>query len=172
MSKSFGTVPLEPPRISALTGLAPRFAGLLTRLAERMADQGKPVDIYETLRTDARQQFLWGFGRDYDDGRGVVTHSRDADETWHFFGLAADIIHPTFAWAAPVSFWSALRETAEALGLRSGSDWDMNNLTPEHFADAPHVQWGPPMRRSPSPRAARLLAKGGLRAVWAEVGAI
>lgn len=167
-----GTIPLEPPRMTALTGLAPKFRLLIDRLMEGMAMVGTPLLIYETLRSDARARWLYGFGRDYDDGRGIVTHSRDADETWHPFGLAVDFVHPTLLWNARASYWRALRTQAEALGLRSGSDWDLNPATPEHFVDAGHTQFGPPMRRSPSPRAARLFASGGNEAVWKEVGAL
>ena len=40
--------------------------------------RGLDAIVAETLRTDERQEFLYGFGRDYDDGRGIVTHSRAA----------------------------------------------------------------------------------------------
>jgi len=119
--------------------------------------------IAETLRTDERERWLYGFGREYDDGRGKVTNSEDADESWHAFGLAADIWEVTHLWKAPHSFWTALGEHAEAQGLTWGGRW--------HRADLPHVQFGRPMRVSPSPRAARLQATGGNEAVWREVGA-
>jgi hypothetical protein len=154
--------------------MAPRFVEKLDALVTRMKRLNWPVLIYETTRTDARQRYLYGFGREYDDGRGIVTHSINCDHTWHseHFGLAADIIHVSQGWDAPAAFWVALRTEAERLGLRSGADWDMRPETREDFVDAPHVQWGPPMRRSPSPHAKQLWESGGLRAVWREVGAI
>jgi hypothetical protein len=136
-----------------------------------MRTWGHDPIVAETLRTDARQQYLFGFGRDYDDGRGVVTHSRTADETWHAFGLAVDVISASKAWDASEQFWSDLEVAAELEGLVSGRDWDGDDATTEGFIDSPHIQWGKPMRRSPSPRAARLFALGGYQAVWREVGA-
>lgn len=157
--------PAEVPRLSAVEHLAPRFRGALLAVCEDVREAGWPPLIYETLRTDARQQFLFGFGRLYSDGRGVVTHSADADETWHGFGLAADVVHATKYWSAPSEFWEALGNAARRHRLEWGGDW-------VSFRDRPHLQWGPPMRRSPSPRAARLRESGGLPAVWREVNAL
>lgn len=156
--------PRAVPVCRDLAVLAPRFRVAVVRMLERMTARGLDPVVSETLRTSERQRFLYGFGRDYDDGRGVVTHSRDADETWHHYGLAVDIISARLAWDAPKSFWDALGAAARAEGLAWGGDW-------VSFRDLPHVQWGSPMRQSPSPRAPRLVAEGGLPAVWREVGA-
>lgn len=156
--------PDEVPRLSAIEHLAPRFAEKVEAVCELLRAQTWPPLIYETLRTDARQQWLYGFGRSYSDGRGIVTNSADADETWHGFGLAVDIVHARRYWLAPEEFWQALGSAAHKVGLVWGGDWPS-------FPDRPHLQWGAPMRRSPSPRAARLRAEGGLPAVWREVGA-
>lgn len=163
--------PREVPRCFDVTRLAPKFADKVSDLIVLMEGAGHDPLVYETERTDERQQFLYGFGRHYDDGRGVVTYSEDADETWHGFGLACDIISRSKLWTAPLQFWKDLERFAELLGLRSGRDWDTDDSTKERFVDSPHVQWGSPMRRSPSPRAARLREQGGLMAVWREVQA-
>lgn len=163
--------PIEVPVCSDYSRLAPKFCDAVLRVLERMRAKGWDAIVYETLRTDARQRFLYGFGRIYDDGRGVVTHSQSADETWHFFGLAVDIISKSMRWDAPAEFWRDLEEAAEAEGLVSGRDWDGDDATTQSFVDGPHIQWGKPMRRSPSPRAARLFSIGGYEAVWREVGA-
>ncbi len=157
--------PNEVPRLSSLEHLAPRFAARVIAVCEELATKHWPALIYETLRTDARQAWLYGFGRAYSDGRGIVTNSQDADETWHGFGLAVDIVHARRYWLAPEEFWEALGSAVRRQELAWGGDWPS-------FADRPHVQWGAPMRRSPSPRAARLKAEGGLPAVWREVGAL
>jgi peptidoglycan L-alanyl-D-glutamate endopeptidase CwlK len=129
-----------------------------------MKANGHDAVVFESRRTSERQRYLYGFGRQYDDGRGVVTHSRDADETWHFFGLAVDIISASKGWDAPAQFWVDLGRFAVAEGLSWGGNW-------ASFKDLPHIQWGVPMRQSPSPRAARLFAEGGLERVWEEVHA-
>jgi hypothetical protein len=165
------TLPHEIPASRDLSRLAPRFLGAVLCVLNRMRALGHDPIIAETLRTEDRQRYLFGFGREYDDGRGIVTHSRNADETWHAFGLAVDIVSESTGWEAPAQFWLDLEAAAEAEGLISGRDWDGDDVTTEHFLDSPHIQWGKPMRRSPSPRAARLFALGGLEAVWREVGA-
>lgn len=166
------TIP-EPPRITALDGLAPRFRAKVERVLQGLRDAGFDPIVFESLRTDERQWYLYGFGRDYNDGRvedgQFVTNSQDGDETWHHFGLAVDIVSRSKLWRAPNEFWKKLHQLARANGLVSGADWDNDGYMDDW--DKPHIQWGPPMRRSPSPRAARLEAQGGNAAVWREVGA-
>jgi len=163
--------PAEVPRLTGLEHLAPRFRAAVETVLDEMTTAHWPARVIETLRHDARQRFLYGFGRSYDDGRGIVTHSQTADETWHGFGLAVDIVHGRQLWAAPTEFWQALGAAAARLKLTWGGDWNANGIPDEHFLDRPHLQWGPPMRRSPSPRAARIVAERGLTALWKEVGA-
>ena len=149
------TVPVD----QSLDDLAPKFRAKIDELLKLVPD----AVVYETLRTNARQEYLYGFGRDYDDGRGVVTHSETALDTWHHYGLACDLVHQNQGWDAPVSWWKEFGKQAKNLGLVWGGDWT--------FRDYPHVQWGSPMRRSPSPSAATLQSKGGNPAVWQAVGA-
>lgn len=123
---------------------------------------GHRVRIFETLRTAERQDWLFGMGRDYDDGRGVVTNARAASG-WHPYGLAADIVEDDATpWQATTPFWRALGASAERHGLTWGGRWKA--------LDLPHVQWGR-CRPAPSKRAAELVAAGGLPALWREVGA-
>jgi len=170
---AFGMVPTEVATVRALDGLAPRFRSALQRVLLTLEGLGHDPVVIETLRGDARQRFLHGFGRLYDDGRGVVTHSHDADESWHYYGLAADVISSGRRWDAPPPFWAALGRACARDGLTWGGDWNGDGRSrDERFLDRPHLQWGPPMRRSPSPRAARLMELGGAAAVWRAVGAM
>jgi peptidoglycan L-alanyl-D-glutamate endopeptidase CwlK len=155
--------PAEVPVIRSLIGLAPKFRLAVDRTLAAMHRDGFDPVVAETLRTEDRQAFLYGFGRDYDDGRGIVTNSRTAAQTWHGYGLAADIISATRRWNAAADFWQALGIHARANGLEWGGDW-------ASFPDRPHVQWGK-CRRSPSPKAESLYRDGGFPAVWQEVGA-
>lgn len=157
--------PDEPQRITSLDTLAPKFRAALEACLDGVRKAGYDPIVWETLRTGARQQWIYGFGREWDDGRGVVSHSADADESWHAFGLAADVVSRSKLWNAPTEFWKVLGREAKANGLFWGGDFDS-------FPDRPHIQFGEPMRRSPSPRAARLMASGGFDAVWKEVGAV
>jgi peptidoglycan LD-endopeptidase CwlK len=152
------------PVVQSLDGLAPRFRAALQRVLAEMQRAGFDPAISETTRSDARQRFLFGFGRAYDDGRGVVTNSSDSRRTWHGYGLAADVISASRQWDAPDAFWHGLGAAAHDEGLEWGGAWPS-------FPDRPHVQWGAPMRRSPSIHADELLRQGGVIAVWHEVGA-
>lgn len=127
-----------------------------------MAALGYPVKVAETMRTAERQAYLYGFGREYDDGRGEVTKAETHLVSWHGYGLAADLVHGERFWNATRDFWDALGKCAELRGLTWGGRWTS--------PDRPHVQWGQ-CRRSPSRRARELLAQGGLPEVWRIVGA-
>lgn len=155
--------PKEVPADQSLDGLAPAFRAKLMLVLNRLSMQGHAPRVAETLRSDERVKFLHGFGREYDDGRGVVTNASDATKTWHHYGLAADVVHATKGWGAGEAFWEALRDAAVAEGLTAGMNWK--------FQDKPHIQWGPPMRDGPSEHAIALLASGGVEAVWKAVGA-
>lgn len=159
----FGRIPPEPPRIDALDQCAPEFAILVRDVVADMNDAGFDAVVYETIRTDEREEWLHGFGREYDDGRGIVTHATSALTSWHGYGLAADLISRSQEWNAPQSFWTLLGIVAIKRGLVWGGSWRM--------ADLPHIQFGAPMRAAPSDRARELFAAGGMQAVWNEVGA-
>lgn len=166
------TLPLPPREVPVdrrVDILAPKLQAALARVLAEVPD----ALAFETLRSNERQAFLHGFGRQYDDGRGVVTHSATALDTWHHYGLAVDIIHKTKLWGASDKWWRTLGRIGRSHGLLWGADWNNNGRSDdERFVDRPHFQWGAPMRRSPSPSAARLLAEGGYVAVWREVGAL
>ena len=134
----FGVVPAEVPVIRSLEGLAPKFRTQVAALMNHLADNGFDPVIVESLRSDERQRYLYRFGRDYDDGRGIVTNSPIGQTSWHFYGLAVDVISRVERWDAPDAFWSALGVSANVHGLAWGGDWPT-------LADKPHVQFGPPM---------------------------
>lgn len=157
--------PTEPPVNRALDCLAPRFHARVISVLSRMKADGYDPIVSESCRSNERQAWLYGFGREWDDGRGVVTMAPTVLHTWHGYGLAVDVISQTRAWDASAHFWQSLGEAALAHGLAWGGSW-------ARFTDKPHIQFGIPMRQSPSSRAAQLLADGGVRAVWAEVHAL
>jgi peptidoglycan L-alanyl-D-glutamate endopeptidase CwlK len=162
----------DVPVQNSLDGLAPLFRDAVLRVVSDLQAWGYDPIVFETLRTNERQSFLYGFGRDYDDGRGIVTHSRTAEDTWHYYGLAVDIISRRKQWGAPPDFWYVLGTSARRHGLVWGGDWNGNGSTEdETFSDRPHMQWGSGMRRSPSPSAAQLRSAGGNAAVWKVVKA-
>ena len=156
----FGTVPQEPARQHTLEVCAPQFADAVTATLLDLRNAGFDPIVYETLRTPDRQSWLAGFGRDYDDGRGIVTHALEVWTTWHGFALGADIISESKDWGASDEFWVALGDAAERHGLAWGGRWKMRDL--------PHIQ--PAVcRTTPSGHAKALYDSGGYPAVWAAI---
>lgn len=150
--------PPEVPVDRSTDALAPRFRAKIDALLLAVPD----AKISETLRTPERQAFLYGFGREYDDGRGIVTNAPSNLTSWHAFGLAADIIHATLEWDAGEAWFKHMGAMAVSLGLEWGGNWK--------HPDRPHVQFGG-MKDSPSDTARSLYASGGNPAVWAAVHA-
>lgn len=165
MSHGLPNAPPEPPVIQSLECLAPRFRARVAAMLAQFSAIGFDPTIAESCRTDERQAWLFGFGREWDDGRGVVTQAPTGAHSWHRYALAVDVISLRRGWDAPHAFWDTLGQCAEAQGLAWGGAWP-------RFQDRPHVQFGRPMRQAPSSRAEQLLAEGGLIAVWTEVGAV
>lgn len=166
--------PRDVPGNRSMDGLAPAFRRAVERVLAEMRRAGFTPMVVETLRTDARQQFLHGFGRKYDDGRGVVTHSRTAADTYHGYGLAVDIVCERQRWNAPGEFWRALGAAARDEGLLWGNDWDHDGIPVERdpdesFSDRPHIQW--PKLRKPSAKAKAYFHAGRVADVWAMCGA-
>lgn len=164
MGKKFGKIPAEVKVQSGLKDLAPAFRLALVSTVSDMKSLGHRPRIFETLRTKERQAHIYGFGRDYDDGRGIVTHASSHLSTWHGYGLAADVVEDDATpWNATPQFWNDLGVCAEKHGLTWGGRWT--------FVDLPHVQWGK-CRRSPSDNARFILQNGGVEAVWKAVNAL
>ena len=163
----FGVVPPEVPVQRDLNLLAPAFRAAVDRVLARLA--GGPIEWpFETLRTRARQDYLIGFGRDYDDGRGLVTGRLTVMplwwKSWHVFGLAIDLVEKdTTPWNAPESFWMEICTAGEAEGLVSGLRWP--------HPDRPHLQWGR-CPTIPTIEDTFLLRRAGLPAVWEKYGAL
>lgn len=161
---SFGVVPPEVPVISRITALAPKVQAAAEAIIKDMADQGFNATVFETLRTDERQTFLYGFGRDYDDGRGTVTKVQHARKGWHRWGLALDIVeNDASPWDAPQAFWQALGKSAEKHGLTWGGRWK--------FLDLPHSQWGG-CPTSPTALDISLGTEEGMEALWKKYKAV
>ena len=154
--------PPEVPVQRTSAGSAPRFVDAVAQMLERLAG-GLPETPFEWRRTVERQRFLYGFGREYDDGRGKVTAAQTSLYSWHGFGLAVDIVEKDATpWNAPVSFWNAIGDAAEACGLAWGGTWSRPDL--------PHVQWGG-CPGSPTDADRALYATEGVEAVWRKYGA-
>lgn len=154
----------EPPRISSLEGLAPKFRYAVEHVLADVRAAGYRIKVFETIRTNERQKYLYGFGREYDDGRGPVTKVSHADLGWHFYGMAADLVEDDATpWTAPQSFWQTLGKAAEKHGCKWGGRWTT--------VDLPHIQFGK-CKTTPSAESRTLYAQGGRELLWRKVGAL
>jgi len=113
----------EPPRQTGLDTLWQPFADkVLGVLAALKADGFDPI-VYEALRSQERQTWLYGVGRTHDLGRKPVTWVRHSK---HQDGRAADIISKAHGWSSD-EFFDALAAQARHWGLRDyrgGISWD------------------------------------------------
>ena len=163
----------DPTVVNAdLSRLAPLFREAVEQALASCNDPNRPggplsAKVYEALRTQARQSWLYAQGRTR--AGAVVTNAPTSTTSWHGFGLAVDVVHTTGYWtpfgddAAKNEKWFAdVAAVFKATRCNWGGDWT--------HPDTPHMQWGkcPP---SPTNSVRQLLASGGLPAVWKAVGA-
>jgi RNA polymerase sporulation-specific sigma factor len=103
----------EPPINSDINSLTDGFREKIEELLKIMTAQGFDPVIYEALRSNDRQRWLYGIGR---------THSLDTKPiTWylhsqHLTGNAVDITSASKGWAW-LDFYKALGHEARELGL-------------------------------------------------------
>lgn len=147
---------------SSLALLAPRFAlAVVAGLTDCQAD-GLDAVVYESARSHALAVAYYARGRTVIPPARTVTNAPDETYSWHGFSLAVDVISLSHGWDRPESWFSTVAEHFKRHGCKWGGDWKQKDL--------PHLQWGV-CKPSPSPEARRLLATGGLVAVWKALGA-
>ncbi len=157
-TQPFGLVPPNVPVERSLDVLAPVFRQRLLAMLDALKGGGQEW-VFETLRTERRQEYLYGFGRLYDDGRGQVTRAKTALFSWHAYGMAVDIIDKDLLWKPPPIFWSDLGRQADLHRLTWGGRFST--------ADLPHVQSGN-VPATPTDADRQLFREQGVRAVWAK----
>lgn len=160
--------PPEVPSNRTSVGSAPLFIAAVDQMLAAL-EGGLPEHPFEWLRTEARQAWLYGFGRTWDDGRGRVTGANTALYSHHGFGLGVDIVEKdNTPWNAPPSFWNEIGDAAEATGLlKWGGRWDRPDLPHVYFHTMPddlHGIEGQALRA--------LFIAQGIEAVWTRVGAL
>lgn len=139
-----------------VTALAPAFQRLVYAGLGELQAEGVDVVVMETTRSDELEAIYFEIG---------TTKAPDAKHSWHGFALAIDLgskERGENAWGDPVWKQRVVR-TFKALGCAWGGDW-------VSFKDEPHFQF-PGLKASPSEESRMLYADGGLKAVWAAVGA-
>lgn len=148
---------LRDPRL-----LAPGMRERANAFSRSCAAIGHPIRVWETARTHDLARMYFALKR---------SKSQDGWRTWHFYGLAIDVIHPTRMWDAweandvEAKTWrAAVVDSAKKSGLNWGGDWTS-------FKDWPHFQFNT-VKPSPSDRAIDLYVNHGIWALWSEVGAL
>jgi len=108
--------------------LEPTTRGLVQQIVDSAQKMGIPLMVYETYRSQARQQELFDHG---------ATRLRTVGV--HHYGLACDIVRSIGgepSWQGDFAF---LGKLAQASGLIWGGDWG-NPAIKHSFVDAVHVQ--------------------------------
>lgn len=139
----------------SLDVLAPRFRAVVQCTLDRSKKGGWDPLLYESLRSDKRQQALYAYGRTRAGDK--VTNAQFVYLTVHGYGLAVDIIHRTRHWNHP-KFFYWLAQHAEACGAVAGGFWI-------RFPDWPHIQYGG-WAGAPPQWARTTLKTQGKEAVW------
>jgi hypothetical protein len=143
--------------------LAPKFRDRLTAALDQANMAGLDVVLFETCRSNALAKLYYEHG---------VSRAPTALYTWHYYGLAGDVISQPHGWDlfpggplhdAHPSWWSDVYRIFKSHTLDAGADWIS-------FHDYPHWQFSG-LKASPSDRARDLLHKGGIPLVWRAVGA-
>lgn len=138
-----------------LDQLAPKMRACVKAALAECEASGLDAYVYEAMRDQATQTEYYRRG---------VTRAKRAASSWHFYGLAVDVISRKRGWSVTRQWRADVTRIFKKHGLDWGGDW-------KGFVDPPHYQFGT-LRASPSARARQLYNAGGLEAVWREVGAL
>ena len=114
-----------------ISDLHPALAYRLGQTVSEWYREGIDVRIVSGYRSWEDQDALFAQGR---DTPGKIVTRAKAGQSWHNFGLAADIqVRPAgeAAWRSPTSTEAAV---AEGFGLEWGGRW-------KYFCDPPHFQF-------------------------------
>ena len=92
----------------------------------------KPIILSEGFRSFKTQKAYYAKGRTK-TGK-IITQAKEG-QSYHQYGLAADLIFKRYGWNPPSGWWDILGVEAKKLGLEWGGDWK--------FRDVAHVQYRP-----------------------------
>jgi hypothetical protein len=144
--------------------LAPKFRERSEAAITDANTAGLEIVSFETCRSNELAKLYYEHG---------VSRAPTALYTWHYYGLARDVISREHGWDlfpggsrhdAHPSWWREVYRIFRSHQLDAGADW-------VSFHDFPHWQFGG-MKASPSDHARQLLHRGGVELVWRAVGAV
>lgn len=113
---------MSTPRLAGLELLEREFRGRLSWLLVALRAEGIPLDVFETVRSPARQAYLYTIGRDPESPTYGRTITRAMPwHSAHQYGLAADLVFRVegrWSWDEPgPDMWSRLPDLAHKAGL-------------------------------------------------------
>ena len=122
-------------RRNDICDLAPKFREKIIKLMEECS-KIEPMNVsgiifqfdlivFETSRSNELQQIYYS---------QRTTNARHAFYSWHFYGLAIDIISKSRNWNVPLKWWDKLGEIVRSNNLRWGGDF-------RKIKDYAHIQW-------------------------------
>jgi peptidoglycan L-alanyl-D-glutamate endopeptidase CwlK len=155
------------PQVSRdLNLLAPKFKAAVELAIADCNAQNPSLEamVYEGFRSQELQAIYYARGRTVIPPTHTVTNAPTSLFSWHGYGLAVDVVHRRFFWTPPEgeAWFRKVAAIFKQHGCSWGGDWK--------HADTPHFQWGR-CKPSPSDQARKLMATGGVQAVWQAVGA-
>lgn len=163
MSAGLSAALHEPRPDRDMQKLAPKFRAAVEAAIGECISSGYDAMVYETYRSLALQQLYYARGRTVKPPEFKVTNAKSNLYSWHGYGLAVDVISKSELWTPGDAWFRGVAEIFKEHGCDWGGDWQA--------VDLPHFQWGK-CKQSPSSRARKLLAEGGVEAVWKACGAV
>jgi len=115
-----------------IESLHPDVKTKVKRLMRRMQTLKMPVTLSEGYRSFKKQNDYYAKGR---TKAGKKITNAKGGQSYHQYGLAADLISKKYGWKPPQNFWETLGIEAKKLGFEWGGDWK--------FKDVAHVQYRP-----------------------------
>ncbi len=113
-----------PPPDRDMSKLDPTFRARVEALLQRLTALGFDPMVWEAWRSIERCEAL------VKAGTGIHL-------SMHHYSLAVDIVHRKAPhWGGPATFWAALRDESEAMGLTSGARFKRRHTK----GDGDHVQ--------------------------------
>lgn len=142
-------------RIATLDLLRPDFGDKLGALLAACHDEGLPLKLFETARSPARQDQLYGKGRDPDlPEYGRTVTRAEAYQSAHQYGLAADLVFwvdGEWTWDEPTpGMWDSFGDLALLNGLHTLSferphvqlaTFNLRVMTPGPLGTAEWMEW-------------------------------
>jgi hypothetical protein len=139
---------IEVTASRAVDAMPREIREMIAEAERRCVAAEHPVLRFETVRSLARSQFLFGKARTVAQCEaagvptqyawptcpdGIVTKAPNNRSSWHGALCAIDWIHPTLRWGAPAKWWKDTADLIRPCGFTWGGAW----LT---MPDVPHYQ--------------------------------